>query len=290
VPRRESALGGKVFNPTVGEVSLRSGEKPTAQIKQGVRKVVFRKLMAGAVLCSVPVLSFGVAQVATTGNAGAVTPTICAGSAAGSAVTFTAPGLSYTGNAQVSANSSTKTGASNIKCVTGAKSKNGSLLASKIKSTSTDPCPGTAPAPTPCPAGQYVVNSVAQLLNAQGSLYQSDKTTSWMIGTTKYTTSNTSDPTVTYCDPGAGPCTAGTPGQCIKGTVGFALAGALTAPAKMAGTATEITACLDQDSNGKSGMGTTGSFAADVATIAGGSSAIVIGAATLDPANSTIEF
>ena len=30
---------------------------------------MFRKLMAGAVLCSVPVLSFGVAQLATTGNA-----------------------------------------------------------------------------------------------------------------------------------------------------------------------------------------------------------------------------
>jgi hypothetical protein len=244
--------------------------------------------MAGVVLSSVPVLSFGIAQVATTGNAGAVTETVCAGSAAGSSVTFTAPGLSYTGNAQVGAKSTTKTGASPLSCKTGTKPpKSGSLLASKIKSTSTDPCPGTAPAPPSCPTGEFVVNSVAQLINAQGTLYQSDKTTSWMVGTTKYTAKNTGSPTVTYC---SSSCTNGTPGQCLSTEVGFVLTGQLTAPASQAGKSTEITACILQDGNGSGGMGTTGSFAADVGAIAGGNTSIVIGTGTLDPLNSTIQF
>ena len=61
---------------------------------------MFRKLMAGVVLCSVPVLSFGVAQIATTGTAGAAGNTTCTGtSSTGQLITFAPPGISDLGNA-----------------------------------------------------------------------------------------------------------------------------------------------------------------------------------------------
>ncbi len=266
-------LGGKNF--------IRSGWKRTAQTKQGVRQVVFRKLMAGVVLCSVPVLSFGVAQIATTGTAGAAGSTVCSGSGAGAVVSFATPGLSNLGTAQVSAKSTTKTGTAPLNCVTGTKSKKGSLLASKIKSTSTTLCQNDSNPPSPCPTGEFVYDSVAQLAASMGTLYQSDKVTSFSIGTTTYKTKNTGSPAV---GTGTGP------GNCPAGEVGFVLTGTLTAPASQVGKSSEVTACLLGDGNGTGGMNTTGNFAADVTAEAGGNNTIVIGTATLDAANSTIEF
>jgi hypothetical protein len=270
-------LGGKCFD--------RDSEEPTAQIKQGVRQVVFRKLMAGVVLCSVPVLSFGVAQIATSGTAGAATETVCTGNGAGAVVTFATPGLSNEGTAAVSAKSTTKTGSAPLSCKAGTKpAKAGSLLASKIKSTSTTMCTGpTAPPnpPTPCPAGEFVYDSVAQLGASMSTLYQSDKVTSFSIGTTTYKTKNTGSPAV---GTGSGP------GNCPSGEVGFVLTGTLTAPASLAGKSSEVTACLLGDGNGSAGMNTTGNFSADVVAAAGGNNTIVIGTATLDAANSSVEF
>ena len=60
---------------------------------------MFRKLMAGVVLCSVPVLSFGVAQIATTGTAWAGGTTTCTGtSSAGQVVRLRVTGALGPGN------------------------------------------------------------------------------------------------------------------------------------------------------------------------------------------------
>jgi hypothetical protein len=241
--------------------------------------------MAGIVLTSVPVLSFGVAQVATTGTAGAVTETVCSGTTnPGALVTFATPGLSDLGTAQVSTKSTTTTGVSPLSCVAGTKPpKSGSLLASKIVSTATsaDLCQNVTSPPSPCPTGEYVYDSVAELASSQSTLFKSDKTTSWKVGSTTYKTKNTGSPAV---GTGTGP------GNCPSGDVGFELTGKLTAPASQAGKSTEITACILGDSNGAQGMGTSGNFGADVVAEAGGNMGIVIGQATLDAPNSSVEF
>jgi hypothetical protein len=235
--------------------------------------------MAGIVLCSVPVLSFGVAQMASTGTAGAAGNTICTGSGAGSVVTFAPPGLSFTGTASVSAKSTTKTSAGALSCVTGTKPpKAGSLLAGKIVSTSTVTCANdTNPPPNPCPTGEFVYDSVAQLIAGAGTLQNSDKKTEWKIGATTYIAKNTANPA-------AGTGTG--PGNCPSGDVGFVLTGKLTAPATLVGKSTEVTACILMDS----GPGTTNNFLADVTAAAGGNTGITIATGTLDAANSSIEF
>jgi hypothetical protein len=193
-------------------------------------------------------------------------------------VTFAAPGLSDLGAASISAKSTTTTGASALSCVTGTKPpKAGSLLASKIVSTSTTLCQNDTTPPSPCPSGEFVYDSVAQLAASQGTLFKSDKKTSWKVGSTTYTTKNTGSPA-------AGTGTG--PGNCPSGEVGFVLTGKLTAPATQVGKSTEITACLNTDT----GPGTSGSFATDVVAEAGGNTAITIVTATLDAANSTIQF
>lgn len=59
---------------------------------------MLRKFMAAVALCSVPVLSFGVAEVATTGSAFAAGgTTLCSGGS--QTVTFAAPGISNQGTA-----------------------------------------------------------------------------------------------------------------------------------------------------------------------------------------------
>ena len=150
---------------------------------------MFRKLMAGAVLCTVPVLSFGVAQLATTGTAGAAGNTTCSG--ASSLVTFAPPGLSDLGTASASAKSTTTTSASPISCVKGTKTTPGTLSASKIKAKSTTTCQSDSNPPSPCPTGDFVYDSVAQLASSSSTLYKEDKKISWVIKGVTYTTTNT---------------------------------------------------------------------------------------------------
>jgi hypothetical protein len=229
--------------------------------------------MAGAVLASVPVLSFGVAQVATTGNAGAAASTTCTG--ASSTVTFAAPGLSDLGTASVSAKSTTSTSASPISCVTGTKPpKAGTLNASKIKSKSTTLCQNDTNPPTPCPTGEYVYDSAGQLASGASTLWKSDKKITWKVGSTTFTADNT----------GSSAAGAGTgPGNCPSPELGFVFTGHLsTSPS----TSTEITACL----NGDSGTGTSGSFGPDILAELGGNTAITIATATLDGATGSIVY
>lgn len=229
--------------------------------------------MAGAVLCSVPVLSFGVAQVATTGNALAASTTTCTG--ASSLVTFAAPGLSNQGTASVSAKSTTTTAGSPISCVTGTKPpKAGTLNASKIKSKSTTLCQNDTNPPSPCPTGEFVYDSVAQLASGASTLWKSDKQISWKIGATTYTAVNTGS---SVAGSGSGP------GNCPSTEVGFVFTGHLSTSTSKS---TEITACLNTDT----GPGTSGSFAADVVAEAGGNTAITIQTATLDGATGSIVY
>jgi hypothetical protein len=241
---------------------------------------VLRKLMAGVVLCSVPVLSFGVAQIATSGTAGAAASTTCTGTpgAAAQGVTFAAPGLSNQGAASVSAKSTAKVSSGAITC-TGGKPGTGTVLASKVKSTSTEMCTGsTAPPnpPSPCPAGEFVYDSVSQFLNGGATLNKSAKTTKWTDKGTTYVASNTS-----ACSTTTSGC-----GTCPTGEGGFVLQGHLTMPASLSGKSTVVTACFEGDA----GPNTTGTFVNDVASEAGGNTSIVITSGTFDPVSSSIVF
>jgi hypothetical protein len=191
-------------------------------------------------------------------------------------VTFATPGLTYKGTASVSAKSTATMGSSGLTCKTGTKApKAGTLLASKIVSSSTTLCQNDTTPPTPCPTGEYVYDSAVEFADLQ--LYQAEKTTSWKVGSTTYRTKNTGSPTV-----GAG----SGPGNCPPGEVGLVLTGQLTAPASQIGKSTEITACFLADS----GPGTSGSFANDIVAEVAGNTGITIQTATLDAANSTVEF
>jgi hypothetical protein len=232
--------------------------------------------MTAIVVSSVPVLSFGIAQVATSGSAGAAGNTTCTG--AGAVVTFAPPGLSDLGTASISAKSVTKTGSAAMSCVNPkGVTQAGTLSAGKIVSKSTTLCQNDTNPPNPCPTGEYVYDSVAQLASSASTLYKSDKSTSWVIKGVTYKTANT------------GSAAAGTgsgPGLCPSTEVGFVLTGHLTLPSSQLGKSTEITACLNTDT----GPNTTGSFAADVGAEAGGNTSITIQTSTLDGATSSIVF
>jgi hypothetical protein len=118
-----------------------------------------------------------------------------------------------------------------------------------------------------------VYDTVALFVGSFGTLYNEDKTISWKIGSTTYTAQNTAS---SLAGTGSGP------GNCGS-EVGFVLAGHL-ATSKTA--TTEITACFKTDT----GPGTTGSFAADLATESGGNTSMVIATATLDGATSSIVY
>ena len=276
----------KLYEPKVGARarSLRSGPARSAPPVGFMRKVrEGNKCFANSwqALSCVPCPSFRSVshEFATTATAGAAAQTLCTGVAPGSAVGFASPGLSFTGTASISAKSTTKTGTGRLSCVTGTKPpKSGALHKGKITSTSTTTCDNdTNTKPNPCPSGEFVYGSIAQLVAGAGTLQQSDKKTSWTVGSTTYVTKNTANPA-------AGTGTG--PGNCPSGEVGFVLTGKLTAPATQAGKSTEVTACLNTDT----GPGTTGSFLADLTTAGGGDQSITIATASLDPATSTIEF
>ncbi len=252
---------------------------------------MFRKLMAGVVLCSVPILSFGVAQIVSTGTAGAATTTTCNGGA--QKVTFATPGLSYTGSAEVAQVSTAKTSLNKALKCTGKHKGTGTVAKDKIKTTATTQCSGVVP-PPPAPSGctgnpnDWVYDTVGGLATGAGMLWQEVPTTKWTIGATTYTAANTSSAAAGNYT--SGPVTQ--PGLCPgagepNGTeLGFVLDGTLTAPAADAGQTTEITVCF----LGDSGPGTSNNFTNDVVAAAGGNTAITIASASFDQATSSIFF
>jgi len=228
--------------------------------------------MSVIALSSVPVLSFGVAQLATSGNAVAAggKSTTCSG--VGSTVTFATPGISQTGVASASKKSTSMTSSAPLTC-TGQHAGTGTLAANKIKSKSTTTCSNdTQPKPSGCTAapGDYVYDSADQLATGSGTLYKAVPTTSFTIGSTSYVAANTSSASAT----------------CPSGEAGFVLTGHLTAPASQSGKATTITACLETDS----GTGTTGHLEADLISEIGGDSTMLITSSGFDPSASSIVF
>jgi hypothetical protein len=256
---------------------------------------VLRKIMAGVVLCSVPVLSFGVAEVATTGTAFAGPTTLCTGTGSGQVVTFTAPGISNQGIAQASAKSTTKTGAGTLSCKSGSKVKSGSVSPSTIKSKSTETCAGdTNPngPPAACAGNPtwFVIDDVSGFAAAAGDLKKDLKSVSFKVGTTSYVADTTGSSAATACGTMGGSepvCTnPPTPGYCPDTEVGFFITGHLSTSTTKS---TEITACLNTDTN-TGGSAPPGNFLQDLTAIAGGNLSITVQTATEDPATSTIEF
>lgn len=226
--------------------------------------------MAVIALSTVPVITVGIAQVATSGNAFAKSKTTtCTGSPG--KVTFAAPGLSDLGTASTSAKSKAKTTAGPISC-SGKIKGTGSLAKSKITSTSTTTCASDPNPPTPCsPSTDYVYDSAGQFASTSGTLWQSVPTTSWTIGSTTYTAANTASGSAT----------------CTGSEVGFTLTGHMTAPASVSGQTSTITACLSGDTGTG---GTTGVFSADLFAELGGNTTMLITSASFDPADSSIVF
>jgi hypothetical protein len=236
--------------------------------------------MAGAILCSVPVLSFGVAQIATTGTAMAAGTTTCTGTSAagGQVITFAPPGLSDLGTASASAKSTTNASSGPLSCLTSkGKSETGTLDASKIKAKSTTTCASDTNPPSPCPAGDFVYDSASQLASGASLLFKEVKTTTWVIKGVTYTSANTASSSATA---GSGP------GECPSTEVGFVLTGHLTAPASMSGKSTELTACLNTDA----GTNVSGSFLNDIGAELGGNNSIVITSSTEDGLSSSLVF
>ncbi len=236
---------------------------------------MFRKLMALAILGSVPVIGAGIVQVASTTIAAAATTSCTGTNVEPQVVTFSGSGpqagLSDLGYASTSKKAKTKAGAGSISCLVKGKPKTGTLDAITIKTKSTTTCTSDATPPTPCPAGDYVQGSVAGFSSDASTLYKDIPSESWNVGATDYTAVFTSSATATTCT---------SPEQ------GFNLDGHLTAPAADSGKAVAIVACLGTDT----GPNTTGSFGNDVISEAGGNTTIYIVTATLDPADSTLSF
>jgi hypothetical protein len=240
---------------------------------------MFHKLMAGIVFISVPVLLSGVAQVATTGPAGAASSTICTlGSDTAPVVTtFAAPGISDQGTAQVSSTTNTKLSTGSISC-TGGKPGTGTVKSKKVKSKSTLRCKNDSNPPAPCPSGDYVYDSVGQFVGGASTLYETEKSTSWTIKSTAYAADYTSSEVAPSGSTG--------PGSCPNSEIGVVIFGKLSMPSSQAGKATVITDCFGTDT----GPGTGDNFESDIDAELGGNTTIVITKATLDPATSSIEF
>ncbi len=237
--------------------------------------------MALAILGSVPVIGVGVAQVVTTSVAGAAT-TDCTGTGTGQTVTFSqasppVPGLTAQGTAQVSKKTKITTNTGTISCVKGVKPpKSGTVAAITITSKSKLTCGnaasmGDTDPPSPCsPSTDYIVNSAFGYASSASTLWKEIPSESWTVGATHYT----------------GVFTSSNTGTCPSGEAGFLLTGHITVPAADNGKALNINACLNTDT----GTGTTGNFLADIGAEIGGDNAITIVTATLDPANTTIDF
>ena len=225
--------------------------------------------MAIVAVGALPILSVGVAQVATSTNAFAAgTTTTCMGGS-GQTVTFAAPGISIQGTAQVSKKSKSSTSSSTGGTCTGKHPGTGTVAGGSIKTVSKVTCATDSNPPSPCPTGDFVYDSASQFVGGASTLVKGVPTTSFTIGSTSYVAANTA------------PAQAGSgsgPGNCPAGETGFVLTGALTAPAAQKGAATTITACLSTDS----GPGTSGNFFNDVVAELGGNTTMVIQTATID--------
>jgi hypothetical protein len=235
---------------------------------------MLRKFMSVIALSSVPLLSFGIAQVATSGNAFAAgKSTTCSGGS--QTVTFAAPGLSTSGSAQKSAKSVSTTSAATSTTCTGAKPGSGTVAGNSITTTSTTKCSKDKSNPPAACAGNpkfFVYDSAGQFVAGAGTLYKAVPTTTFTDGSTTYKIANTKSAMATTC-----PSTE----------AGFKLTGTLTLPASQKGKATTIVACLSTDT----GTDTTGNFKNDVTTeVLNGDPSMVITSASFDPASSSITF
>jgi hypothetical protein len=227
--------------------------------------------MAVVAMSAVPVISFGVAQVATSGNAFAASKTTTCTGGPGT-VKFAAPGLSDQGSVSTSAKSTAKTTAGAITC-TGKSKGSGTLSATKIKTTSTTKCSADSNPPPGCTGNpnDYVYDSATAFAAGSGTLYQSVPTTKFTIGSTSYVIANTASAAASTC---------------ASNEEGFVLTGHLTAPASQSGKATTVTACI----LGDAGTGTTGSFQTDLFGELSGNTATIITSGTFDPSDSSIVF
>jgi hypothetical protein len=234
--------------------------------------------MTVAILGSIPVIGVGVAQIATTGIAGAKAAETCSGTGTGQVVTFASPGLSNQGTASPSAASKSKTGGGTVSCK-GLVKGTGTVTKNKIKSVSTTQCSTDSNPPSPCPTSptdDFVYDSSAQFMSGSSTLYKDIKNQSWKVGATTFAVAAfTASSSI---EPG---------GTCGGSEAGFLLSGPLTTgPSSLHGKTVTINACLGTDT----GPGTSGSFLADFLAEQGGNTSIIITTATLDPATTTIKI
>ncbi len=234
---------------------------------------MLRKFMSVIALSSVPVLSFGIAQAATSGNAFAAgKSTTCSGGA--QTVTFAAPGLSTQGSAQKSKKSTATTSAATSTTCTGSVPGSGTVAGNNITTTSTEKCSKDKTPPSECTGNPkfFVYDSAAEFAAGAGTLYKAVPTTTFTDGSTTYTTTNTKSVEASTCS---------------STEVGFKLTGTLTAPASQKGKATTIIACLDTDT----GPNTTGNFKTDITDeVLNSAPGVVITSASFDPTTSSITF
>jgi hypothetical protein len=240
---------------------------------------LLRKIMAIVAVGALPVLSIGVAQVATSTNAFAAGKTTTCSGGSGQTVTFASPGLSIQGTASASKKSTSTTSASTGGTCTGKHKGTGTVAASKIKSVSKVTCDTDSNPPSPCPSGDFVYDSANQFVSSPGDLAKDLKTTSFTIGSTMYVAANK-----TSAQAGSGTGA----GKCPSGETGFVLTGTLSAPASQKGAATTITACLSTDT----GPGTSGNFLNDITAEVLQTAPLTeqIQTAAIDPATSSIVF
>jgi hypothetical protein len=232
---------------------------------------MIRKLMAAIVVISVPVLSFGVAQVATTGNAWASGNTTCTGTAR--VLTFAPPGLSDLGNASAGAKSNDKASSAPLTCTSGTTTSKATFEGFQLALKSTTTCSDDSNPPASCAGkpGDYVYGSAGQYASDADTLYQGAKTVDIWFSPHHH------PPTCYECPvDNTASLVAGTgtgPENCPSTETGFVLTGHL---ATSNSEATEITTCLNTDT----GTGTSGNFLSDLEAELGGNTGIVVATAT----------
>jgi hypothetical protein len=231
-----------------------------------------RKLMAVMVLGAVPALSFGVAQFATSGEAGAAGTggsTTCHG-VPGAWVNF-APGITAQGRAKKGNRSGWPESGGQLSC-TGKHAGSGGFLGASQTVSNTLTCSDDPNPPVDCPAGDYVYLSALEISAQFGTV---TGTASWFIGSKTYDSTTTSSAAAT---------TGSGPGECPSGEDGYVLFGHLTKPTTA--KSTTMTICF----LGDFGSGTTNNFADDLASELAGNTSIDIGEGDLDATASSILF
>ena len=230
---------------------------------------MFRKLMAGVVLCSVPILTFGAAQVATIGKAWAAVTTECT-ETAGQVMTFAAPGLSDLGTASASAKSVDKVASAPLTCTRDGKTYSGTFDPFKLTVVSTATCANDPTPPSSCVGepGDTVVNSASQVNTAFSNLWKYLQHVVVIIPPIPCGGKCSGSVNLN----GSGPAGVGSgPGLCPSSAVGFVLTGHLSDK-----SSAEITTCFNSDT----GTGTSGSFANDFYSELAGNTSIDIASVT----------